>query len=565
MTADIFDLNEKRLERLSPGRLAGELMRLPAGRRLEVVLERPDSEAVVAALDPNDFFFFVQELGADDSLPLLALARVEQITHLFDLEWWGKDAVEPAKALLWLDRLARASERKLLEWLYKADFELLIALFGQWAEVAVAPEDADPIEARETLPRMTLDELYFWDSRYPQYEDLIARLFTLIFEANYNFFKELMHSVLYAPAAEVEEQAYHFHKARLSDNFIADYYDALEIYRAIKPGEFSEKKPFEPTGQYGAPSLALALMPEGDLLGRAARELRDAELQETLRLELASLGNKVAAADRVPLDNAAALRQAVEKALAYVNLGLEIKSGGDGSLAVKTLSEVFLEHLFRLAHTQVSAVKGRLLRVVKYGWLARCPGATKCLDREWYDAAEWLLARTPKLLRHRTGDLPRAALPREDFFRTMADLSRADHIVDVITAVGHLYTALDADPRGLEAKLWRDGQVRALEDVTLGTMIFTAAGRFLVSGAWSLEPLAVPDWPRLFALLQPPEMDRVVMDWVYRVVPEQGGRNLAAQYIGSLLRDYDFEMRPFSPENPPEPQLVPFFIFQEGS
>ena len=239
MPADIVELRDRRLRKLKPAQLARELMSLPAKRRLELIVERPDAQSVVAALDANDFFHTVQEIGADDSLPLLALASLEQMNHLFDIEWWRKDTLEPAKALTWIERLRRAGGSKLLEWLSNADFELLVSLFKQWITVDIAPEDIDLVEAVEKLPPRTLDDLYFWESRYPQYDDLVTHLLTMVFETNYGFFKELMNSVLYASTPEVEESAYHFHRARLDDHAIPDFYDALEIYRSIGPDEFA--------------------------------------------------------------------------------------------------------------------------------------------------------------------------------------------------------------------------------------------------------------------------------------------------------------------------------------
>ena len=111
MPADIVELRERRLGKLRPAQLAREVMNLPAKRRLRLIVERPDAQSVVAALDVNDFFHTVQEIGADDSLPLLALASFEQMNHLFDVEWWRKDTVEPAKALTWIERLRRAGGR----------------------------------------------------------------------------------------------------------------------------------------------------------------------------------------------------------------------------------------------------------------------------------------------------------------------------------------------------------------------------------------------------------------------------------------------------------------------
>lgn len=564
MPADILDLNERRLERLPPRQLSKELMRLPAKRRLELILERTDSAAVVAALDANDFYYSVQEIGPDDSLPLLALAKIDQLNHLFDLEWWRKDALEPAKALTWLERLARASDHKLLEWLYTADFELLVSLFKQWITTATAPDDIDLLEARDTLPTKTLDDVYFWESTYPQYEELISHLLTILFEVNYGFFKELLNHTLFTPALDVEELAYQFHNARLADHAIPDFFEALEIYEPPKSDE-SPKRIFHESAdeENPLPFFALALVPEGDLLGRVLRTIENRQLAETVQLELASLANKVVVADQLPLDNTEALRQAVGKALAYVNLGLELRSEDNVETASKIIEDVYLEHLFRFANSEISRVRGRLQIVTQKGWLAQCPAGIKCLDEEWFDAAENLLAKTPKLLRTMPGETVPGVFPGPDFFRTSRDIARGDYIVDLITAAGYLYKALSADPQGIEPELWKDGQIRLLEDITLGVMVLTAAAQFLSSGEWKAEPLDVHEWPHLFPRLQPAEIDRVVMDWAFRSVPDLKNRASAEAYLSPILRDYSLEMGSFSGLNLPEPQMVEFFMFKE--
>jgi hypothetical protein len=564
MCADILDLNERRLERLPLRQLSKELMRVPARRRIELILERPDSAAVVAALDPNDFFYFVQEIGPDDSLPLLALARVDQLDHLFDLEWWRKDSLEPAKALIWLERLAKASDHKLLEWLYNADFELLVSLCKQWITVATAPDDIDLVEARDFLPSKTLDDVYFWESTYPQYEDLLSHLLTVLFEVNYGFFKELLNHTLLTVTTDVEEQAYHFHAARLADHAIPDFFEALEIYEPPKPDE-SPKRTFpEPADEENpVPFFAIALVPEGDFLDRVLRRMDNRDLAQTVQWELASLCNKVVVADQIPLDNTEALRQGVEKALAYVNLGLELRSEDNVEAAGKIIEDVYLEHLFRSANSEISRITGRLHAVVQRGWLAQCPAGPRCLDGEWFEAADNLLAKTPKLLRTIPGQNAPDGFPRPDFFRTPADIARGDFIVDVITAAGYLYDALSVDIRNIELQLWEDGQVRLLEDITLGVMILTAAAQFLTAAKWDVKPLDVDLWPQLFPKLRSAEMDRVVMDWAFACVHERQDRALTQAYLSPILRDYDFEMGSFSEQNPPEQQLVKFFLFRE--
>ncbi len=553
---------EKWLYKQKPAQLARELMSLPAKRRLELIVERPDAQSVVTLLDANDFFHTVQEIGADDSLPLLALASFEQINHLFDIEWWRKDILEPAKALIWIERLRRAGGSRLAEWLSNVDFELLVALFKQWITVDVAPEDIDLVEALEKLPPNTLDDLYYWESRYPQYDDLVTHLLTIVFETNYGFFKALMDSVIYASTAEVEESACHFHRARLHDHAIPDFYDALEIYRSIGPDEFAVKAASGKAGEdQPVPSFALALLSEGDLLAGVLSRIEDPGLVETLQVETAALSNKVIVADQLAPDNSEALRRAVEKTLAYVNLGLELLSGANIEKAAEIVRRSFLEHLFRLAQAEVAKIRGRLQAIVQKGWLRQCPAGVKCLDGEWLDAAEELLARTPRILKGRPGGSASRVLPAYDFFRTPQDLARAAHIVDVITCAGDLHQLLSAHAKEFGQKLWTGGQVRAPVDITLGVMVLTAAANSVISGRWRAEPLSRSAWPEVFPLLQPPAIDRAVMDWVNRSVADKQRKSLAEAYLITILRDYDFEMRPFSGQNPQEAHLVRFFMF----
>jgi hypothetical protein len=565
MPADIVELNGRRLRKLKPAQLARELMSLPAKRRMELIVERPDAQSVVAALDANDFFHTIQEIGADDSLPLLALAGIEQMNHLFDIEWWRKDTLEPAKALIWIERLWKAGGPCLAEWIYNVDFELLVSLFKQWITVDMAPEDIDLIEAVEQLPPKTIDDLYFWEPRYPQYDELITHLLTMVFETNYGFFKELMNSLIYTSSAEVEENAYHFHRARLMDHGIPDFYDALEVYRStgLDKSFAIKKETREADENMTVPHFALALLSEGDLFARIVGRIEDPALLETLQVETAALANKVIVADRLPPDNSEALRRAVEKSLAYVNLGLELRSGGAIEQAAEIVRDNFLEHLFRLAQAEVAAIRGRLQALVRSGWLKQCPAGIKCLDGEWFDAAEEFLAGTPRIMKSRSGGDASDEPPEFEFFRTPEDLARAGHIVDVISGAGDLYTLLGAHTKDPGQRLWTGGLVRAPEDITLGVLVLTAAANFLISGKWAPEPLLRGAWPEIFPFLKPAAVDRAVMDWIDRSVPDSERRSFAAGYLAPILRDYELEMRPFSDRNPPEMQLVKFFMFSE--
>jgi hypothetical protein len=565
MATEIIDFEEKRLEKLHPREVGRYLMRLPAGKRIEAILQRMDAEAVVSALPEQDFFFTIKDIGPDDSLPLLALSRTNQLNHLFDMEWWQKDRVMPAKAAEWLERLSRANDRKLLAWLYQADFELLVTLFKKWIRVSTAPEDIDLVEAREQLPLHSLDEQYFWESFYPQYEQVIKHILEILFEVNYGFYVELMKSVIWSIDIESEEEAYRFHRGRLEDMAVPDYYDALDIYRSIRPNEVPyDKEPYALLSAESspAPSFAVTLLHEKDLLSRALQEIEDVRLLDSLQIELAALANKVVVADQLSIDDRDALREAIVKTAAHVNLGLDLQSGGDVNAALPLLREVHLEYLFRLGQTQITRLRSRLQRVCRDGWISRWPTGIHILDAQWMDAADLLLQRTPKLLRPRSDSkLP----PHEDFFHDKTDLLRGNHLIDVIGSLGPVFDALHPRHDEIRDNLWQEGQITTVEDVTLGALLWTSAARFQLEGNWRPEPLHVRAWPGLFPRLEPQALEETIRSWIAQTAPQSSSHVSVRAYLNPLFKAYTEEVRTYyENQHSLDPGMVKHFLFAKA-
>ncbi len=542
------------------------IMSMPARQRLESILEHEDAEALVGQLSVHDFYFTVKEIGAEDATPLLALAKIEQLNHLFGLEWWLKDHVQPANALEWLRLLDKAGGERLLKWFYLADFELLVTLFKKWIRVVLTPEDIDPVEARDILPRNTLDDQYYWDPVYPQYEDLLGRILSLLFEVNSGFYRELLNHVIWVSEEQMEEEAYRFNRGRLEDEGVPDFHDAVGIYQTVEEGALRQEKevPF-PGQQDGSqpPLFAVALLPPEDSLGAALGRLDDVRLMEALQVELAALANKVVVADGLSLENPGALRQATDKVSAYVSLGLQVMSAGDGDAAAGVLKNVFLERLFQLGYTKVARVKSRLREILLRGWLSRWPMGIGCLDPEWFEAGELLLRKTPQILRNASGPDPGKDEP--DHFRSKTDLLHAEEWLNMIAAVGRLYDALSPQPERLGGSMWPRGVVGRLEDVTIAGMVWTACGNFILRGKWEVEPISLMDWPLLFPRVTPEMVRETLHSWIDAHVPSPTDRSRVEAYMQPVFSAYEKEMESFFREGRlPDPQLVRFFIFTEG-
>jgi hypothetical protein len=564
MTQTLTSIDEKALQQLGTEELVARLMDLPAKQRLDAILSRTDSAALVAAFPEQDFYLSVMELGPDNSLQLLALAQVPQLMLVSDLQWWHKDQILPGKALEWLERLSRASEQNLLKWFYEADFVLLVSLFKKWLRVEVIPEDADLLEIRDEFPPHTLDDQYFWESSYPQYEDLLRRILGFLFETNYGFYKELMNHIVWVGDPEMEEEAFRFRRARLEDLAIPDFYDALEIYRAIRSEDIltQDKSTIaqgRPSGE-SPPCFALALLSGGNLLDRSLSRLKDSPWRATLQLELAALANKVVVADEHVPEEPESLRQAVDKVAAMVNLGLDLRAAGSEDSAVLTLEQVFLEHLFRLGHTQVASLRGSLQRLCRSGWLAEWPTDIACLDDPWKEAAELLMAKTPMVLR--LGGEPQHA-PRTDLIRNRQDLFRAGQTVATISALNRLSEGLRTDVGALASSLWQGGQARQLADVTLGRLLWTAAANQLWRGRWQIQLLTVGLWNDAYPHLAPKSVEETIGIWLKEQIPDDAQRSLVLFYLQPLLRTYREEIAVVGSEDIPDPRYVTFFLFSD--
>lgn len=559
MSENLIDLEAGRRQKMAPRELARNLINLPPKQRLQTILERQDAQQVVAAIPEQDFFFCVKEIGQTDALPLLAMANLDQLNHLFDLEWWRRDQVVAARALEWLTILAAASEQKVAEWLFHADFELLVTLCKKWLHVEILPEDADLVEVRERLPKSTLDEQYFWDARYPQFEDLIRSILMFLFETHQAFYRELMTQVVLALDSEMEETANRFHQGRQQDRAIPDFQDALAIYRPMDPERFPHGKAKHVIGGTQAPGntpcFAVAWIQDQDLLGRALQETRGAEIMDTLQLELAALANKTVVADQLPLDDPESLRLAVDKVGSVLNLGLDLMTGGDAGLAVTALQDLYLEHIFRFAHGRLSKIRKRALQLVQSGWISTWPYRAAVLEAPWQERLELMQEKTPRIKR---GE-------KADFIRTRTALHQVRKDLNTLIVLGRIFQAMRPETlaRKLEQwELWKEAQVREPEHLSLGVMLLTAAARRLSGHDWQVLPLDVNSWADTFPALTPEAVTTRVREWVERWVTDPVRLATLDPYLRDLLTAYEEEITPFVGSEPPDPKLVPFFLFQ---
>jgi hypothetical protein len=79
-----------------------KILGLPPEKALARILADSQPAALVHSFPEQDFYLLVNEIGPEDSLPLLSLATHKQWEHMVDLETWQKDRLDLKMVTRWL-------------------------------------------------------------------------------------------------------------------------------------------------------------------------------------------------------------------------------------------------------------------------------------------------------------------------------------------------------------------------------------------------------------------------------------------------------------------------------
>ncbi len=474
------------------------IMHLPAPDRIKAIAESPNPEALVRRFPEQDFYITLKEVDLSDALVLVRNANPSQLKFLFDLEWWEKYLPEEEKAWEWLEFLRVNAPRQLLMWLSNVDVELLISLLKKWLvlEKVPDPDDIDFVEATDKLPPHTIDNIYYWNAKKGDKLPLLKTILATLFELDRKLYFQVMEGVIWGIQAELEEDAYRWRKGRLEDLAIPDFYDALEIYKDIEPGElyskhFLNKKSTVIQRPDITPSIyPLVLLPGRNLLAKAVEQIEDLEVLNFLKIEFASLANKIIVADRLSLGDSESMRKAVEKVVSYVELGLE--QGGIVSVreAVEFLKSYPLESVFRVGFTIVKRLKKRAQQLIEKGWISNWPHKTLILQAPYQSLLEALIPPDPQCLEI----TPEGGLLTKPF-STLEEILWTEGKLREIEFMGEIYHALNVDYNQIVQNLWPLGQPGEPTEIKIDDIIITAIANKEIRGEYSCLPIPRTEIP----------------------------------------------------------------------
>jgi hypothetical protein len=457
-------------------------------RRLDVILDARDPEALVRALPADELYFTIRDIGLADAVPLVQLASPDQFRVFVDLDAWSHDRLDTRKATTWL-HAARAgalsdpaSEERWAEKLAALDREVLLLVLR--ASLRVHDLEADPDPEFQSDRFMRTPEGKFvveFTVDGAEYAAVKGILDDLLAEDPF-LATRLLSAIRFEADSELHETALRWRTGRLADLGIPPLEEALSWFA---------RPPKGPARRAGAPErppgFFLAQFERGSLLDRAAASL-DAADREAFEAQVLAAANAVLVADGVDPGDLDAVRGAIETARATLELGLEKVAGADEAAAADALAATPVKRIFQEGFGRVLQLGWRAGRLFEEGGAGT--RSAPLLDPPIGEAMAALASRRPRYFpgleapREEWGTVPASAFePRH--FLSSAELARTSAALDLAEALAALARRL-----GLAA-----GAATGPLAPRLSTLSLPAPANERLGRAFAPDPLPAADLP----------------------------------------------------------------------
>jgi hypothetical protein len=432
------------------------IMGLPAEKALERMLDDPQPAALVHSFPEQDFYLLVNEIGPEDSLPLLALATNKQWGHIVDLGVWQKDRIELNSVTRWMNLLLQADPRRFTKWFLEEQLDFIEFYLFKNLEVRIREHDQDTADFGDEY--FTLDDVYYLkfidiptetESEKltdEQRRSFLTRLAQSLAAYDHGVFQSVLLEATHVIPNETEEDCYRWRSVRLAEKGFLPFNEAIGIYQPIKPEDLKKAKPkFIPRSADEISSLPVPISPlrelkEDNHFTRALQKIVPANVLQQLQAEFANLCNQIGVADHRSIGERAILSGIVKKAGGYISIGLEqmLKNEElDPARAAALITRYPLQDIFRVGFGRALKLKWRAERWLSKCWFARADLRLAFWGEKWMGVVGGLLVKKPLFYdNYKTGVLYRD-------FASVDDILETETIFDQVVAVDEVLSLMN--------------------------------------------------------------------------------------------------------------------------
>ncbi len=433
-----------------------QILELPPQKALARILEDQQPAALVHSFPEQDLYLLVNEIGAEDSLPLLSLATDKQWEHIVDLETWQKDQVDINAVTRWMNLLLEADSERFINWLLKDQLEFMEYYVFKNLEIRIREHDQEPTELGHDF--FTLDDIYYLrfidiptnteseKLRDVQRRKLITQIAQRLASKDHLIYQSIILEAAHVIPTETEEDCYRWRTMRLAEKGFLPFDEAVGIYQPIKPAELEGKrKKFMPRASEDISTLPVPVSPLRELkqdnyFTRALQKIEAANIVQLLQTEFAHLCNQVVVADSRIIGERDALQEIVKKTSGYVSIGLEqlLKDQkDDAAKAAALIIRHSLQDIFRIGFGAALKLKWRAEKWLSKCWFAQADLRLTFWGEQWMGVVGGLLVKKPLYYdNYQTGVLYRE-------FATVEDIHKSEAIFDRVVAVDNLLSMMN--------------------------------------------------------------------------------------------------------------------------
>jgi hypothetical protein len=321
--------------------------------KLDLIMADPDARRLTAAMEPQEFFWLVKEIGEADAVEILQLASPEQCVFILDMELWYGWNFSEEKACHWLAYFIAGGEQRVHELLKHLDFEFLQIFLGRELIVGGGIGDLEDDEERFADYDHTFDGVFMLKFKNPKHSQLIGSFISMMIKLDNPLYTAVMESIKDDVDVELEEECLRFRAGRLEDLGFPPLDEALSIYARVNPATFElhHDKVLVPAEDVAS---LVPLSAGGDnLLFRALALLNSPVIVQ----ELNYLVNSALVAEEGAFQDAEAAAGILERVIGYLNIALEAITRGDVQQAATVLESERLKRLFQLGYSIVLELK----------------------------------------------------------------------------------------------------------------------------------------------------------------------------------------------------------------
>ena len=346
-------LSEGDFQALSLEQKSAYLKAVSAKEKMDLILADPDAKKLAAAMEPQEFFWVMKEIGEEDALELLQVASAQQCIFILDMELWDGWTFSEEKTCQWLTYFMEGGEPRIHELLKHIDYEILQLFLGRELVVGGGIGDHSNDEERLADYDHTFDGVFMITFKNPKHSQLIGTFLSMLVKLDNPLYTALMEGIKGDVDLELEEQCQRFRNGRLQDLGFPPYEEALSIYARVNPDDFrlSGGKVHHPAGEGGQ---LMPVIPERDTLFFRALAIAD---EPTLLQELHYLVNTALVAEGNAFHEPESMRGILHRVCGYVNIALEKLASADEQKAAKIVVDEELKRLFQLGFSLVMQLK----------------------------------------------------------------------------------------------------------------------------------------------------------------------------------------------------------------